>query len=44
MAYLKDLYDMYPFNISGVDGGNKIEELKLGLDVTTVITWKFYLC
>ena len=38
IAYLKDLYDMYPFNISGEDGGNKIEELKVGVDVTTVIT------
>ena len=39
-AYLKDLYDVDPFNISGVDGGKEIEQGKLGLDVTAVITYQ----
>ena len=29
--YLKDLDDVYPFNISGVDGGEKSEQVKGGV-------------
>ena len=39
-AYLKDLEDVYPSNISGVGGGKEIEQGKGGVDVTTVIYHK----
>ena len=32
--------DVDPFNISVVDGGKEIEQGKLGLDITSVITYK----
>ena len=38
--YLKDLDDVDPFNISGVDDGKESEQGKGGVDVTTVITYK----
>ena len=41
-AYLKDLEDMDPFNISGVDGGKEGEQGNGGVDVTVVITYKTY--
>ena len=37
-AYLKDLEDVNPFNISGVDGGKESEQGKGGVDFTAVIT------
>ena len=39
-AYLKDLEDVDPFNISGVDWGKENEQGKGGVDVTTEITYK----
>ena len=39
-AYLKDIEDVDPFNISGVYGGKENEQLKVGVDITTVITYK----
>ena len=39
-AYLKDLEDLDPFNISGLDGGKESEQRKGGVDVTAVITYK----
>ena len=39
-AYLKDLEDVDPFNISGVDGGKESEQGELGVYVTTVINCK----
>ena len=39
-AYLKDLEDVDPINISRVDGGKESEQGKGGVDVTTVITYK----
>ena len=39
-AYLKDLDDVEPFNISGVDRGKESEHGRGGVDVTTVITFK----
>ena len=43
-AYLKDLEDVDPFNISGVDGGKESEQGELGVYVTTVINCKTPLC
>ena len=37
-AYLKDLEDVGPLNISGVEGGKEIEEGKEGVDTTAVIS------
>ena len=31
---------MYPFNISGVDAGKESEQVKGGVDITVVITYK----
>ena len=39
-TYLEDIDDVDPFNISGVEGVKKIEQGKLGVDVTSVITYK----
>ena len=39
-AYLKDLEDVDPFNISGVYGGKESVQGKGGVYVTTVITYK----
>ena len=39
-AYLKDLEDVNPFNISGVDGGKESEQGKGVVDVTALITYK----
>ena len=39
-SYLKDLEDMDPFNISGVDRGKEGEQVKLVVDITAVITYK----
>ena len=38
--YLKDMDDVDPFNISGVDRGKESETGKLGINITTVITYK----
>ena len=38
-AYLKDLEDVDPFNISGVDRGRENEQGKGEADVTAVITY-----
>ena len=38
-AYLKDLEDVDPFNISEVDGGRENEQGKGEVDVITVITY-----
>ena len=38
--YLKDLDDVDPFNIIGVDGGGGIEQVKVGVDATAVISYK----
>ena len=35
---------MDPFNISGLDGGKEIEQVKVRIDVTTVITHKATFC
>ena len=32
--------DVEPFNISVVDGGKKIEQVKGGVEVTAVVTYK----
>ena len=40
LAHLKDMEDMDPFIISGVDGGKESEQGKGGLDLTTVFTYK----
>ena len=37
-SYLKDLEDVDPFNISGLDGGKESEQWKVGVDVIKVIT------
>ena len=39
-AYLKDLEDVYSFNIIGVDGVRGGEQEKGGLEVTILITYK----
>ena len=39
-SYLKDLEDMDPFNICGVYAGKDSDQLKGGVDVTAVITYK----
>ena len=39
-AYFKDLEDVDPFNISGVDGGKESEQGKVKVDFTIVITYK----
>ena len=39
-AYLEDLDDVDPLNISGVERVKEIEQGKGGVDVTTVITLK----
>ena len=39
-AYMKDLDDVDPFNISRVDGGKESEQGKGGVNVTAVITYK----
>ena len=39
-AYLKDMYDLDPFSISGVDRGTESEQGKVGVYVTAVITYK----
>ena len=39
-AYLKDLEDVDPLNISVVDGGKEGEQGNGGVYVTTVITYK----
>ena len=39
-AYLKDLDDVDPFNISGVDGGKESDQVKGGGDVTALIIYK----
>ena len=39
-AYLKDLYDVDPFNIRGVYGGKEIEHVKGRVNVTKLITYK----
>ena len=39
-VYLKDLEDVDPFNISGVDGVKEGEQGKGGVDVIAVITYK----
>ena len=39
-AHLKDMEEMYPFNIIGVEGGKESEQGKGGVDVTAVITYK----
>ena len=36
LLYLKDMDDVDPFNISGVDGGKESEQGKGGVDVTTL--------
>ena len=38
--YLKDMYNVDPFNISGVDGGKESEQEKRSVYVTAVITYK----
>ena len=38
--YLKDLDDVDSLNIILVDEGNENEEVKVGIDVTVVITYK----
>ena len=38
-AYLKDLDDVYPFNIIQVDGGKESEQGKQGVEVTAFITY-----
>ena len=38
--FLKDLDDVDTFNISGVDRGKEGDHGKVGVDVTTVITYK----
>ena len=43
-AYLKDLEDVDPFNISGVYGGKESLQGKVGVDVTTVIIYKNIFC
>ena len=39
-AYLKDLDGVNPLKISDIDGGNETKQVKLGVDVTAVITYK----
>ena len=39
-VYLEDLDDVDSFNINGVDGGKEKKQGKLGVDVTTLITYK----
>ena len=39
-AYLKDLDDVDPFNVCGVDEGKEVEQVKLGEYVTEMITYK----
>ena len=39
-SFLKDLDDVDPFNISGLDGGKEIEKGKGEVDFTAVITYK----
>ena len=39
-AYLKDLDDVGPFNIIGVDIVKESGQVKRGVDVTTVISYK----
>ena len=39
-SYLKNLEDVDLFNISGVDGGVKGEQVKGGVDFTAVIPYK----
>ena len=39
-TYLKDLEDIYPFNINGVDGGKESKQGNIGVGVTSVITYK----
>ena len=38
--YLKDLEDVEPFNISGLDGGKVSEQGKGRVDGTTLVTYK----
>ena len=40
LAYLKDLYNVDSFNISGVDREKETEKVKVGLGITEVITYK----
>ena len=39
-SYFEDLDKMYPLKISGVDTGKEIEQVKVGVFVTAVITNK----
>ena len=39
-TYLKDLGDLDPFNISGVDRGKERKQGKLVLDINTIISYK----
>ena len=38
LTYMKDLYDVDPFNISGVDGGKGSKQGNIGVGVTILIT------
>ena len=37
-VYLKDMDDVYPLNISGLYEGKENEQVKVGVDLTAIIT------